>query len=141
MTYDTKGVFRCYEVKVSKSDFHSQAHNTFLGHYNYYVMPTELYEKVEAEKPSHIGVYVNGCCVKNPKRQQLTVDVQTLKDSLIRSLSREVEKHIKSENPHIVDRLNQMINRLERELKASVREYSDLYKRVREKYGRKWDED
>jgi hypothetical protein len=141
MTYDTKGVFRCYEVKVSKSDFHSQAHNTFLGHYNYYVMPTELYEKVEAEIPSHIGVYVNGCCVKNPKRQQLTVDVQTLKDSLIRSLSREVEKHIKSENPHIVDRLNQMINRLERELKASVREYSDLYKRVREKYGRKWDED
>lgn len=141
MTYDTKGIFRCYEIKVSKADFHSKACNTFVGHFNYYVMPAELYEKVISEIPSHIGVYVNGSCYKNPKKQQPTVDIQTLKNSMIRSLSREVEKHIKSSNPHIVDRLNQMINRLERELKASAKDYNDFYKRVREKYGRKWDED
>jgi hypothetical protein len=141
MTYDTKGIFRCYEVKVSKADFHSKASKTFVGHFNYYVMPAELYEKVEAEIPANIGVYVNGCCVKNPKRQQLTVDAQTLKDSLIRSLSREVEKHIKSGNPHIIDRLNQMLNQLEKSANASEKRYSDLYKRVREKYGRHWDDD
>jgi hypothetical protein len=39
MSYDTKGIWRCFELKVSKSDFHSKAHNTFIGNYNYYVMP------------------------------------------------------------------------------------------------------
>lgn len=38
MTYDTKGVFRCYEIKVSKADFHSAAAKSFVGHYNYYVL-------------------------------------------------------------------------------------------------------
>lgn len=38
MTYDTKGIFRCYEVKVSKADFHSAAVKSFVGHYNYYVL-------------------------------------------------------------------------------------------------------
>ena len=57
MTYDTNGIFRCYEIKVSKSDFYSKAKHTFLGHYNYFVMPTELYEEVKQDIPSHIGVY------------------------------------------------------------------------------------
>ena len=30
MTYDTKGIFRCYEVKVSKADFHSAAVKSFV---------------------------------------------------------------------------------------------------------------
>ena len=47
LTYDTNGVWRCYEIKVSKSDFYSKSHNTFLGHFNYYVMPEELYEQVK----------------------------------------------------------------------------------------------
>ena len=46
MTYDTKGIFRCYEIKTSLSDFHSKAKKTFCGHYNYYVLTKELYEKV-----------------------------------------------------------------------------------------------
>ncbi len=44
LTYDTKGTWRCYEIKISKTDFRSKAKNTFIGHYNYYVMPQELYE-------------------------------------------------------------------------------------------------
>ena len=31
MTYDTKGVFRCYEIKVSKADFHSAAAKSFVA--------------------------------------------------------------------------------------------------------------
>jgi hypothetical protein len=141
MTYDTKGIFRCYEVKVSKSDFHSKARKTFVGHFNYYVMPEELYEQVKNEIPANIGVYVNGHCYKNPKKQQPTVDIQTLKDSMIRSLSREVEKQIKSGIPHKVDILNRYINKLERDLKMSEKGYRDLRNRVREKYGRHWDDD
>ncbi|MDF9763840.1 hypothetical protein OKW24_005736, partial [Peribacillus simplex] len=87
MTYDTKGIWRCYEIKVSVSDFRSKAKNTFCGHFNYYVMTKELYEKVKDEIPSHIGVYLGNYSVKKAKRQELIVDEQELKDSLIRSLS------------------------------------------------------
>ena len=38
MTYDTKGIFRYYEIKTSVSDFRSKSKNTFCGHYNYYVL-------------------------------------------------------------------------------------------------------
>lgn len=31
MTFDTKGDFRCYEIKVTKADFHSTCHNSFVG--------------------------------------------------------------------------------------------------------------
>src|SRR5690554_588329 len=98
MTYDTKGIWRCFEIKVSLSDFRSKAHNTFVGHFNYYVMPKELYEKVKNEIPSHVGVYVgyerkgyrrpiiSAECIKKPKRQELTEDEQVLKNSMIRSL-------------------------------------------------------
>ena len=79
ITYDTKGVWRCYEVKVSLSDFRSKAKKTFCGHYNYYVMPSELYEKVKDEIPSHVGVYVNGHhSAKRAKKQELSVFIRTL---------------------------------------------------------------
>lgn len=101
MTYDTKGVWRCYEIKVSKADFRSKAHNTFCGHFNYYVMPADLYEELKNEIPEHVGVYVNHeywpfvKCIKRAKRQNLLEDEQILKNSMIRSLSREVDKESK----------------------------------------------
>lgn len=95
MTYDTKGIWRCYEIKVSVSDFKSNAKNTFIGHFNYYVMSQELYIKVKNEIASHIGVYVSGRCVKKPKKQGLRVDESVLKNSLIRSLHREAEKNLR----------------------------------------------
>jgi len=49
----------CYEIKQSKSDFHSKAKLTFIGNRNYYVMPYDLYQKVKDEIPSEIGVYVS----------------------------------------------------------------------------------
>ena len=39
----------CYEIKISKSDFHSRAIKSFVGEYNYYLMPDELYEQVKKE--------------------------------------------------------------------------------------------
>ena len=58
MTVDFKGVWRCYEIKVSKADFRSKARKTFVGHLNYYVMPQVLYEVVKVEIPKHVGVLV-----------------------------------------------------------------------------------
>lgn len=53
-----KGDFYCFEVKSSVEDFHSKNGHNFLGDFNYYVMPEEVYEKVKNEIPYRIGVYI-----------------------------------------------------------------------------------
>lgn len=53
-----KGDFYCYEVKSSVEDFHSKHGHNFIGDYNYYVMPEEVYEVVAKEVPYGVGVYV-----------------------------------------------------------------------------------
>ncbi|KJD44195.1 hypothetical protein [Paenibacillus terrae] len=131
MTYDTKGVFRCYEIKVSKSDYKSNAHNTFVGHYNYYVMTRELYDQVVSEIPAHVGVYVFGSCMKRARKQELGVGEEILKNSLIRSLSRDVGKLLKSNNPDYVNRMNRLINNERREKENYREKYFNLLRESR----------
>lgn len=103
MTYDMKGIWRCYEIKVSVNDFRSKAKKTFCGNYNYYVLTRELYEQVKDEIPATIGVYINKAdsnsleLVKKPKRTELTIDVEILRYSIMRSMYRETQKVIESE--------------------------------------------
>lgn len=113
MTYDTNGIFRCYEIKVTKSDFHSNAAKSFVGHYNYFVLTRELYEEVKAEIPAWVGVYIGDYCIKKAKKQDLSDKeykmrrsiggrsaevtyswTEMLKDSMIRSLYRDSDKMI-----------------------------------------------
>lgn len=138
MTYDTKGIWRCYEIKISKSDFHSKAHNTFIGHYNYYVMTQELYEQVKDEIPKHIGVYVKGVCRKKAKRQELGVDEQTLKNSMIRSLCREVQKKFMSNDPWYIEIQDRQIAQYKRQMEEYQRKYWDLMMIGIDKYGPRW---
>lgn len=37
---------RCYELKITRSDFLSDAKKSFVGDYNFYVIPTELWGQV-----------------------------------------------------------------------------------------------
>lgn len=141
ITYDTNGIWRCYEIKVSKSDFHSKNHNTFIGHFNYYVMPEELYNQVKNEIPGHIGVYVKGCCRKRPRKQELGVDEQILKNSMIRSLAREAEKVIKNDNPLEIERLRRQLRQAKNDSQNYKDKYWDLMKIGREKYGTRWYKD
>ena len=53
-----KGDFYCYEVKSSVEDFRSKNGHNFLGDYNYYVMPEDVYERVKQEIPFGVGVFV-----------------------------------------------------------------------------------
>lgn len=53
-----KGDFYCYEVKSSVDDFHSKNGHNFIGDFNYYIMPEEVYEQIEKEIPYKVGVYV-----------------------------------------------------------------------------------
>lgn len=145
MTYDTKGIFRCYEIKVSKSDFHSKAHNTFVGHYNYYVMPEELYEQIKDEIPVDIGVYTSKhnyvSSIKKAKKIEPPIDIQILKDSLIRSLYREVEKQIGSRNPTRIEMAERRARESDRYAKHVEQKYWDLLRKVQEKYGNRWDKE
>ncbi len=129
MTLDTKGTWRCYEIKISKSDFHSKAKNTFVGHYNYYVMPPELYEELKDEIPKHIGVFVGtesyAFCKRNAKKQVLIVEEDILKISMIRSMNRDVEKNIKIDDENTINRYKRKINSLEKE---QTRNYETINK-------------
>lgn len=147
MTYDTKGIWRCYEIKVSKSDFHSKAKKTFLGHYNYYVMPTELYEEVKEEVSKEIGVFTNSycclSCVKKPKKQKLGIDEQVLKDSMIRSLSREQDKFRKTCDINYLNRLKSMNDNLNKQVYREREEkskYSNAIFMICDKYNLNYDD-
>ena len=138
MTYDTKNVWRCYEIKVSKSDFHSKAHNTFIGNFNYYVLTSELYEQIKDEIPAHIGVYCGSRLVKRPKKQTLKVDEQVLKNSMIRSLSREFSKYSNTCDVDYLSKLKSTISRLEKQNREehdkSIRNSNAIYE-ICEVYG------
>jgi len=100
LTYETKGIWRFYELKVSKSDFNSKCKLTWYGNYNNYIMPYDLYLQVVDKIPNEIGVYVaddneNFWCVKKPKKQELKIDHTLLLFSFMQSLSREYAKYRK----------------------------------------------
>ena len=62
-------IWRCYEVKTSKTDFYSPAKWTFIGEYNYFVFPSGLYQQVKKDIPAHVGVYeASGNTFKSLKR-------------------------------------------------------------------------
>ena len=70
--YTLDAVITCVEIKISVSDFHSAHGHNFVGHCNYYAMPTELYKKVKGEIPEDIGVllYYDGestCGIRKAK--------------------------------------------------------------------------
>ena len=101
-------------------------------------MTRELYEQVKNEIPKHVGAYVGDQCVKRAKRQELGVDEQILKNSMMRSLYRESEKLIKSETPSVLDSLNRQIRNAKKDAENYKQKYWDLSRKVQEKYGMSW---
>ena len=105
--------WRCYELKVSKPDFKSTAKISFVGHYNYYVMPKPLYDAVKDEIPNHVGAMVylpfdvvpegdvltkgSLSIVKKASKQELLVEDGQLMIAFVHSLFREVRKAKKLE--------------------------------------------
>ncbi|TGD20255.1 hypothetical protein [Levilactobacillus suantsaiihabitans] len=104
--------WRCYELKVTKSDFHSKAKLSFIGHYNYFVLPLKLYQEVADEIPAKIGVLIYRpfdpallatateapstpgylTVARPPRRQDLQVPASELTTRFIASQAREVGK-------------------------------------------------
>ena len=143
LTYSTKGVWRCYEVKVTKDDFFSGAHNSFVGHYNYFVLTQELYEQVREFIPYFVGVYVlkkkSLECCKKAKRIELKMEEQVLKDSMIRSLFRESDKLRKSKDMGVIEGFKRRIAKAERDYKNYYDKYRQLHREILSLFGSRWD--
>lgn len=90
------GDFYCFEVKSSVEDFHSKNGHNFLGDYNYYVMPEEVYQKVKDEIPYDIGVYrpEYGALIseKRARRKNRDRSVAEMLLMMFRSAAREIRK-------------------------------------------------
>lgn len=119
----------CYEIKISKSDFHSKAIKSFVGNYNYYLMLEELYKQIIDEIPKEIGVYVydNNLLklVKKSKKQELVDGIDNqLSYGMIRSLARERDEKFYKVKTLSLQKLREYIEELNKE-------YEDLSKKYR----------
>ncbi len=92
MTMDAKGIFRCYELKVSLSDLKTDNKKSFYGDYNYLVVSRNLYQKGPAWGnyiPPYVGILVGTELetARPAKKKAITNETrEMLKDSLIRSV-------------------------------------------------------
>lgn len=124
----------CYEIKISKSDFHSKAIKSFVGDYNYYLMPDELYEQVKNEIEKNIGIYsYNGqyLYLKKKARKQKIIDGMDwqLYYAMVRGLNREREKQRDKIITFYYSQLNEYISKLHDEIRKKS---SQLYKLKKE---------
>lgn len=103
LTYETNGIWRAYEIKRNKQDFYSGHAWSWIGNYNYFIMPKELYNEVKNDIPDGVGVwcvYESGKrrwmeCEKKPKKRELLCSPNDMMFSLMQGLSREYRKYRK----------------------------------------------
>lgn len=132
MLMDSKGIIRCYEIKVTLADLKSKAKKSWYGHFNYLAVSDELYSKINDWSlylPDHVGLirfygknHEYSQVMKNPKKQELTIETELmLKESMVRSLFYKKEKYYNASN------LNK-IKELEKENRILSKEIKDLNK-------------
>ena len=89
-----KGDFYCYEVKSSVEDFHSKNGHNFIGDFNYYIMPHDVYMDVKNEIPYNVGVYCPNSGelrqVKKARRKDRERPVSEMLLMMFRSAARDV---------------------------------------------------
>ena len=156
MTYEpAKKIFRCYEIKVTKKDFHSTAKKSFVGDFNYYVLTKEVWAAVKDEIPAEIGVYVGQMWKKKAKRSTLIDEEiyemwrsiggkstkiemplrEVLLESMMRSLYRDSDKLLQTQDEQLINRLKQRISKAEKDAHKQQLEYNKLFQRIADKYG------
>ena len=99
-----KGDFYCYEIKSSLEDFRSKNGHNFLGDYNYYVIPENVYKRLEKEIPWGIGILAE-CedfsgnyyleLKKKARRKDRNKSVSEMLLMMFRSANRELRKENK----------------------------------------------
>jgi len=136
ITVDRKGIWRAYEIKVTKADFHSNAAKSFVGNYNYYVMPEWLYKEVKEEIPAHVGVMNGEMCLKKPKKVPLSLPIETLFINLVCALNREADKYYNNQDEDVIAKYKRAINRLQKDVERhrnNSHGWADKYYKLEEK--------
>lgn len=93
--------WRCYEIKTSKADFYSPHKWTFVGDYNFFVVPELLYDVIREDIPDGIGCYVydgtkNGFkIIKKSKRQVNRISESQLMHDYLVSNNRDARRWVK----------------------------------------------
>lgn len=103
ISYETTGIWRAYELKISKADLHSNAALSWIGHYNYLVCTEDLIEEAKKILPKDIGIYAayerNGKkgidLVRNPRKRELLCKHEDMQFAMLQALSREYKKYRK----------------------------------------------
>lgn len=107
VSMDSNGIFRCFEIKVSKSDLKSKAAKSFYGHYNFLVVSDSLAAQISDWSPfieDPIGVMVGEhlSILRKSKLVKLSfAEESLLKESLIRSFWWKLQSITTSENTDI----------------------------------------
>lgn len=101
MTMDSKDVFRCYEIKISLSDFSSSNKLSFAGDFNYLVIPQDLLKEI-SDTETFKKLVLQGIglllfdenkslfnCERKPKDKKIALSRKVdLMHCMVRSLSR-----------------------------------------------------
>lgn len=111
MTMDSKDEFRCYEIKSSEEDFVSDAKLSFVGDFNYLLIPSALKRKIEGSE-KYKNLYLHGVGLllyqdngnivvdRKAKKHSLSLNKRVeLMHDMIRSLSR----YCKCEFKRVID--------------------------------------
>lgn len=130
MTMDSKGIIKCYEIKVTLSDLNSKAKKSFYGHYNYLVLTEELYEKIKNNITNYISSEIGILILKNEYKlqskrkaikQKISLEQELmLKESMVRSIYFKMIKYKDANNLEKQKELKNKISKLEKEKKEII---------------------
>lgn len=122
MTMDSKGIIKCYEIKVTLKDLKSNAKKSWYGHFNYLVVSNELYKQVDGDFsqyiPNYVGVIKGNslCSERKCKRIEISQgQSEMLKESLVRSMYWKMIKYHNASDLNEHKKLNQKIRKLEKD--------------------------
>lgn len=127
MTMDSKGIIKCYELKVTLQDLKSTAKKSWYGHYNYLVVSKELYERVADWSdyiPKHIGIVVGEGLESCRKAQKCEVNTETeimLKESMVRSMFYKMQKYKDAQSLEKQKAYKAVIRKLEKDKDYSIK--------------------
>lgn len=123
MTMDSKGIIKCYEIKVTIQDFKSDAKKSWYGHYNYLVVGKELWSQYKdyilENTPKHIGIIGYSLeSYRKCKKQEISQEQsEMLKESMIRSMYYKMIKYYNASDLDEIKRLNSGIYKLKKDVK------------------------
>lgn len=129
ITMDSKGILKCYEIKVTLQDLKSNAKKSWYGHYNYLVVSKELYDSIICFKefiPRYVGIIVGTSLsvVKKPTKQMLDTETEImLKESLVRSMYWKVDKY---KNANNLEKQKELLSRIRKVEKERDEYYKDM---------------